>query len=154
MTRLLYLADEQSPHGNPELALDLEAAPGYMLFFSCFMGDVDLSLGGVEFSTNFGWVSTLGFALAFLGVVDELPVEGESKVSFQEDTAWIRLQRSRDRVHVSCSYSTNEQTVAYEELLGLSRVGLRDLLDTLYLRFPALERNQTLRDSLGQVGLI
>lgn len=151
-TSLAYVLDVQSPYGNPELELDLATAPGYQLFFSCFMGDVDLFLKGVDFSTNFGWVSTLGFALAFLGAVRRLPTESESLVSFQEDAAWIRFQMSRHGVHVSCSYSKHEQKVPSGELLELARDGLKSLLDTLYARFPALSENETLRESLSQVG--
>lgn len=78
-TSLRYVVSERSPYGNPELVLDLAEASVVDLFFSCFMGDVDLTLDGVKFRTNFGWVSTLGFALAFQNVVSGLQATDEQQ---------------------------------------------------------------------------
>ncbi|MEU4522165.1 hypothetical protein AB0F52_26040 [Amycolatopsis sp. NPDC024027] len=117
------------------------------------MGDLDLSLNGVSFRTNFGWIATLGYAIAFYRTVRELPVNGESTVDFQDDSDWIKLQPRDDLVQVSCSYSSNEQEVSYRDLLAISLTSLQDLLCSLLVRFPELGDNDSLGKAMTEIGL-
>ena len=152
-TSAAYLLSTNPGFEGSESRLDLSTAPGYQLFFSCFMGDLDLSLNGVGFRTNFGWIATLGYAIAFYRTVRELPVNGESTIDFQEDGDWIKLQPIGDLVRVSCSYSSNEQEVSYQDLLTMSLTSLRDLLSSLLVRFPELRDNDSLGKAMTEIGL-
>jgi hypothetical protein len=95
------------------------------------MGDIEFSVNGVDFRINFGWVSTLGFALRFLKTVTALADEGESLLEFAEDPAWIKFQRDPNGVVVTSSYAPGSAKVRYGELLSAVQDGLTALLDTL-----------------------
>ncbi|WP_433509757.1 hypothetical protein ACQP2T_38210 [Nonomuraea sp. CA-143628] len=152
-SHLTYIIDDHSPYGNPEVGLDLATTPGYMLFYSCFMGDVDLAIDGIDFRTHFGWVSTLSFALGMLRSLHELPAKGVSAAGFLESEYRIEFQLNASDVRVSCSYSENVAAIAYSELLALARGGLTELLRNLYAKYPGLVRNPFLANVLAQLDL-
>lgn len=154
MSSLRYIVAEASPYGRSATGLDLETAPDYELFFSCFMGDVDLSVNGVSFRTNFGWVATLGFALGLVSFLRDLPESGEWLYEFQEDSSkWIEFDLDGREVVVSCSYADGVSAIAYEDLLDLTRNALRALLVGLSARFPALRGNPHLTAALAEIGM-
>jgi hypothetical protein len=150
-THLRYVVDEPSPYGNPEHDLDLATAPGYQLFFSCFMGDVDLVIEGGDFRTSFRWVSTLSLAIGMLHSIQELPEQGASHAGFLESEDRIEFRLQASLVRVSCSYSAAAATIAYDELLQLARNALSDLLHELNSKYPALKENPSLAGALGNL---
>jgi hypothetical protein len=143
-----YLIGE-SPLGAPrEAELDLATAPAYQLFFSCFLGDVRLSLDGIDFSTRFGWVATLGFAIGFAARVRDLPQTVRWNIHFQEKDEWISLRLDRGVVYVSASYAKGIAVVSHDRLDELARTALRDLVGRLVGEHPRLRRNQALHGQL------
>ncbi|TDO48647.1 hypothetical protein EV643_107277 [Kribbella sp. VKM Ac-2527] len=148
-THLRYVVGDPSPYGNPEERLDLATAPAYQLFFSCFMGDVDLVIGDAGFSTKFGWVSTLSFAIGMLRAIRELPERKSSQIGFLESEDRIEFQLEDSSVRVSSSYSADVATIVYDELLELAGNALTDLLVELTSRFPTLRENPSLAVALG-----
>lgn len=146
---LEFFIGATSPIGaKREDELDLATAPDYQLFFSCFMGDVRLQIGGVDFSTRFGWVATLSFAIGFALRVSELPRTIRSGIDFQESSDRINLLLDGDRVHVSASYVKGIGVIPYERLHRISQQALFGLVDRLFIEYPALKRNNTLRNLL------
>lgn len=152
MNHLAYVVAEESPYGHPEEGLDLAVTPGYQLFFSCFMGDIDFLVDGEDFRTRFGWVSTLSFALAMLRHLQELPETGQSRVEFQEDEEWILLEEKAGDVRISCSYADGRAVIRYPDLRFLAREALVSLLDELYGKHPRLAVNPSLNKALLKIG--
>ncbi|WP_433272638.1 hypothetical protein ACQPZF_16910 [Actinosynnema sp. CS-041913] len=148
---LRYVPDDASPYGNPERQMDLATAPVYQLFFSCFMGDVDLVIAGADFRTSFGWVSTLGFGIGLLRSIRKLASEEVVRVGFTESEDWIEFRVQDLLVTTSCSYSTAIAAVSYDQLLEVAKGALGELLDELKPRYPALNRNPYLIDALSLV---
>lgn len=154
MNHLVYVVDQESPYGHPEDDLDLATAPGYQLFFSCFMGDIKFIVEEVDFRTYFGWVSTLSLALGMLRRVQELSDTSESMVEFQEDEEWIFFERKLDNVRISCSYTDGLAVISYPELQGLAQDALVSLLDKLYVKYPPLALNTSLKNALLEFGRV
>ena len=152
-THLKYVVDDPSPYGNPEHGLDLATAPAYQLFFSCFMGDIDLVIQGADFRTSFGWVSTLSFAIGMLHSIQALPEQGLSHAGFLESEDRIEFRLEDSLVRVSCSYSVAVGTIVYDELLELARSALADLLHELNAKYPALEENRSLAGALSNLSM-
>src|SRR6266571_24719 len=61
MLQLEYLLGG-TPGQRREDRIDLAAAPGVELLYSCFVGNVQLVVGGADLSANFGWIPLLNFA--------------------------------------------------------------------------------------------
>lgn len=130
---------------------DLAVASEADLFFSCFLGDVDLKLNGISLATRFGWVATLSFAVAFANHVAALPKSGRSVVEFQEAEQWISLLLENDQVYVACSYAKGIASVSYVELLELARGGLARYVAELSSSYPGLAENAALRQQLSRL---
>jgi hypothetical protein len=148
--RLRYVVDDSSPLGNPERSLDLATAPDYQLFFSCFMGDLELVVGDADLSTAFGGLATLGFAVGMVGVARRLTEK--SHMSFLESEDRIDLSVEGSRVRVSCTYRDGSGTVARAELVPVVEGALRELLDEQCARYPGLAENPVLANALREVG--
>ncbi|RBQ14344.1 hypothetical protein DP939_41015 [Spongiactinospora rosea] len=131
--------------------LDLATAPGYQLFFSCFVGDVDLRLDGLNFRTNFGWVATLSFAVGFAWRLSGLPAAGRMSMDFLEDDEWLSLRFDDGRVLVASSYARGIAVVPYADLLKLARDSLTRHADALMAAYPRLAENRILAGRLAMV---
>jgi hypothetical protein len=128
-----------------EDSLDLSTAPDYQLFFSCFLGDVRLHLDGLDFSTHFGWVTTLTFAMGFAAHVEALPQVRRSALNFREADEWISFLYVGDLSYVACSYTRGIAAVSHSELLRLSSHALSAHIRDLGEKYPALLRNPELQ---------
>jgi hypothetical protein len=128
--------------------INLATASEADLFFSCFLGDVDLKLNGISFATRFGWVATLSFAFDFAQRVASLPKSSRSVVEFQEAEQWISLLSENDRVYVACSYAKGIASVPYTELWELVRGGLARYIEGLSSSHPGLVQNSALQQQL------
>lgn len=131
--------------------VNLAVASEADLFFSCFLGDVDLKLNGISFATRFGWVATLSFAIDFALHVAALPKSERSVVEFQEAEQWISLLLENDQVYVACSYAKGIASVPYAELRELARGGLARYVAHLSTSYPGLAENAALRQQLAVI---
>jgi hypothetical protein len=132
-----------------ENALDLATASSADLFFSCFLGDVTLELDGLSFTTRFGWVATLTFAIDLAQRVAALPEQERSILEFQEAEEWISLRHEAGRVYIACSYAKGIASVAYDSILGLVRGTLDSYVEELNRAYPRLIENPALRKQLA-----
>ena len=121
------------------------------LFFSCFLGDVDLKLNGISFATRFGWVATLSFAIDFAQQVAALPKSKRSVIEFQEAEQWISLLLENDQVYVACSYAKGIASVPYAALSGLARGELARYVADLSSSYPGLAENAALQQQLSLI---
>jgi hypothetical protein len=141
-----FVVGDSSPMGTKrEDELDLSTAPGYQLFFSCFLGDVYLRVDDIDFGTRVGWVATLTFALGFVTRVAELPETRRVTIEFQEADSWISMLLDGENVYVAASYAKGIGVLPYERLLRISRDALVRLVDNLVARYPGLGENPAFR---------
>lgn len=131
--------------------VNLATASEADLFFSCFLGDVDLKLDGISFATRFGWVATLSFAIDFAQHIAALPKSDRSVVEFQEAEQWISLLLENDQVYVACSYAKGIASVPYVELWKLVRGELARYIERLSSSYPGLIENSALQQQLSLI---
>jgi hypothetical protein len=153
VARLRYVVDDASPYGNPEKHLDLATAPSYQLFFSCFVGDVELVIGDADFSADFGWIATLSFGIGMLHSLRRLPVGGVSHAGFLESEDRIDFQLEGSLVRVSCTYADSVATIEHGDLTRLATDALVELLRGLEAKYPGLRENRELHKQLSDLGL-
>ena len=132
-----------------ENEIDIISASSAELFFSCFLGDVELELDDISFSTRFGWVATLSFAFDIAQHVAALPRKRRSTVEFQEAEHWISLLYKDGNVYIASSYSKGIASIEYDALLELTRNGLAERLQELNTEYPGLIENAALRRQLA-----
>jgi hypothetical protein len=141
------VVDDASPYGSPEKRFDLATAPAYQLFFSCFVGDVDLVIGDADFSADFGWIATLSFGIGMLHSLRRLSVAWVSHAGFLESEDRIDFRLEGSEVRVSCTYADPVATIEYGDLTRLATDALVDLLRELGTKYPRLRENQDLQNS-------
>jgi hypothetical protein len=122
------------------------------LFFSCFLGDVNLELDGISFTTRFGWVATLSFAIGLVQHLTALPMVRRSTLEFQEAKQWVSLLLDDGKAYVSCSYANGIASVSYKSFLEMTRDGLERHINDLNTFYPGLTENASLRRQLKTLG--
>ena len=71
-----------------------ETVPEWVLRYECFLGDVTFKIDNVDFSTHWGWVPVLDFALGLSSALDGLESGKSGIFEFTESEAFIRCSRS------------------------------------------------------------
>lgn len=126
--------------------------PAWALRYECFLGDIRFEVDEVDFSTHWGWVPVLDFALGMSNLLDALEHGSEQTFEFTESEAVIRMKRIDGLVELTTSYSPGVMRVDVGEL----REAARDLVRRLGSRFgaehPALANNEDFQAALRQVG--
>ena len=123
-----------------------------MLRYDCFLGDLQFKVGDLDFSTHWGWVPVLDFALGISSLLDLLE-PGDSRVfEFTESEAVIQLSRIGDSVEVASSYSPGTARVDAEELRAAVRDFVRNLGRRLGAKHPSLLQNAEFLGALRQAG--
>jgi hypothetical protein len=126
--------------------------PTWALRYECFLGDIRFEVDKVDFSTHWGWVPVLDFALGMSNLLNALEHDSEQTFEFTESEAVIRIRRTDGIVELTTSYSPGVMRVDVGEL----REATRDLAQRLGTRFgsehPALANNEEFQAALRQVG--
>lgn len=117
-------------------------APEWALRYECFLGDLRFKIDGADFSTHWGWVPVLDFALAMSSLLDALEPGEAQTFEFTESEAFIRLSRTEDFVEVSASYLPVTARVQLEDLRTAARDFARRLGGRLGDEHPALRQNE------------
>lgn len=108
------------------LSLDRAMKPGEVnlaevdemtLRYSVFLGDVVFKADGADFSTHWGWVPMLDFAICLLSVLDDLSAGKEqSSIEFTESDAELVFRSRHGLVLITSSYNNNHASTSYREL--------------------------------------
>jgi hypothetical protein len=106
--------------------IELPAAPGVELLYSCFVGNVALRVGGIDFSANFGWIPLLHVANNLDLILHRLTVDETKTYYFTESEDWISFSERGGSVELRCSYIPDVVGIASREEAGKA-VGLAAL---------------------------
>ena len=140
MIELDYQISSSSPERRS--SVDLACADEGTLHYELFLGDVCLRVENADFSTDWGWVPVLDFALGLVRVIRSLAPGTCEVFEFTESEASLYFTRSiDDQVVVSANYSSATATVSYGELLNRARGFLRRVVIELQNAYPALTKN-------------
>lgn len=119
------------------------------LRYDCLLGDIHFRIDHAGFSTEWGWVPVLDFALGLSNLVDSVATTGEESLEFTESEAEIRVRRrADDLLEVTSTYSAGVGAISHEDLYRSSRDFLRKLADRLVVEHPALAENPHFRNAL------
>ncbi len=118
-----------------------ETVPEWVLRYECFLGDVTFKIDNVDFSTHWGWVPVLDFALGLSSALDGWKSGKSGIFEFTESEAFIRCSRSDHMVEVSASYSPGIARVPFEEIRAVVRDFVDRLADRLRKEHPGLKSN-------------
>jgi hypothetical protein len=128
---------------------DVGTAAKSDLLWSAFPGDVSVSVGAVEISTQFGWVPLLHFAASIIGITEKLSAAGSRAVySFTEADEQLRFDRGRELIQISASFTPEVLSTSLPELSLAAREFVARLVDELSLHYPRLSRNPAVTDLL------
>jgi hypothetical protein len=97
--------------------VNLAEADEMTLRYSVFLGDVIFKVDGVDFSTHWGWVPILDFAICLLSVLEDLSAGKEqSSIEFTESEAELVFWRRDGLVLITSNYNSNQASASYREL--------------------------------------
>lgn len=125
----------------------------WALRYECFLGDVRLEVDGADFSTNWGWVPVLDFALGICALLEGLQDGCQCVFEFTESEARLEFNRMGQTVELSANYTTGTARVEFQELLESARNLVVRLGSRLGMANPGLTRNLGFRAAMGTVSL-
>lgn len=129
---------------------ELAVATAEDLRYNLFTGDIVLRVSGVDFSTDWGWVPVLDFAVTLAKLAKSLPDNLASVFEFTESDATIELKLERQKVRVSASYVANSGVVGYDEFVSACHLCAVKLLTGLSSQYPSLKQNRTFMQYLKE----
>lgn len=139
------LQEESHPPG-----VDWRSVSELELRYYCFIGDVILRVGGVDFSTDWGWVPVLDFAIAARQIGDGVALGHAEEFDFTESAEVIQFDLvEQDRVRVQSSYAPGAGLVSLGEFDAAVRSLLRRVREVIERAYPDLLLNRHYRRSLG-----
>lgn len=126
--------------------ISLADADEMTLRYNAFLGDVVFKVGSIDFSTHWGWVPILDFAICILSVVEDLSTSREqSSIEFTESEAELTFQRIHDLVLITSNYNSHQVSTGYKQLEDASiAFSIKVFSDFLRLN-PEANQNAAIR---------
>lgn len=125
--------------------VDFSTADEGVLRYEAFLGDVGVRIDAVDFSTNWGWVPILDFAMGLETAIADLEGgEQRSVFEFTESDDAIRFVREGDLVCVSTTYRKGQPRLPFEELRAAVSAFATRVRDRVCGEWPELKRNKTI----------
>ncbi|QUF04592.1 hypothetical protein KCV87_00095 [Actinosynnema pretiosum subsp. pretiosum] len=131
-----------SPYGRKvEDYVKLTQADISTLLSSCFVGNFEFYAGGVDFGSRGTGEGQLWMAQAFLGAIEALDSEKNSRVNFFDSLGGIEMRRSGAVVEVSAEHVNGRASIDFEKLLSLARSAFLELLSGIFEKYSDLPKN-------------
>lgn len=124
-----------------------ESVPMWNLRYDHFLGDIVFKIDDCDFSTRWGWVPVLDFALGFNRLLTSLTSDGSATFEFTESEATLTLRRSLDVVALTSSYSSGVARVDVKVLRVVVYDFVSRIRDRLLVEHPSLARNEDLNEA-------
>ena len=124
------------------------------LRYDHFLGDIRFRVGEADFSTHWGWVPVLDFALGICHLLDAIGEHGASAFEFTESESTLRLSRDGNELTVSADYAPGVGTTTILEARAAASRFARSLGARLTGMYPALRHNQNFSGPLEAVGFV
>ena len=83
---------------------DFRAANEDELRYGAFLGDILFTIDDADFSSRWGWIPILDFALGINWVLSRLPTAGYEVFEFTESGAELRFELTDNEVEVRSNY--------------------------------------------------
>lgn len=125
--------------------IDIEKADDTELEYYLFTGDIILTDGASDFTTDWEWIPLLHFATSLKCILNEIRSEQESSYEFSESEATLNFKRSGTDIEITASYAEGKILVAYAELKQKATVLFANLMQELKNRHPEIEKNQAFK---------
>jgi hypothetical protein len=125
--------------------VDMAAADSASLRYHLFPGDVVVRGKEADFSTRWGWVQILDFALSLKAIETMLEREREARFEFTESSATLEFQLENDGVSVSSTYAPGVLRVPSSEFREQVQRFVQKVVRDLCERFPRLAENGEIR---------
>ncbi|GGN32816.1 hypothetical protein GCM10010109_54220 [Actinoplanes campanulatus] len=122
------------------------------LIQGAFMGDAVLRLHGVDFSTNFGWVTLLDWCLSLTVAVKSLEFTDSTAFTFSESDDYLEFRLRSGEVTVACSYSPLIAKADFQDLKVAVEGFVDRWLDWIVREFPDALRNKAMPDVYMRLG--
>ncbi|MEU2877420.1 MULTISPECIES: hypothetical protein [unclassified Streptomyces] len=146
MIRADYALSDNPVVLREQVRVNLRKADLLTLCYSCFGGDLRLTVNEVDFSiVTGGGVQILDFAVEFYTAGRAIASGKNAKIEFAGMADEIYLVLSGAAVTVSCSYADGDAQIPKEEVVVVSREFLRKVLADLESRYPDLKKNENVK---------
>jgi hypothetical protein len=131
---------------------DLATADEIALRYRLFLGDLIMTLGSSDFSTNWGWVPLVDLTASLRRAAMDIASSPEASVAidFTENAEKLQLERRRSILHVSATYTQATAEVELPELVEAVHEFVLRLDKTLVNAYPTLLRNPVFGALLGR----
>jgi hypothetical protein len=129
---------------------DLRTADEVVLRYDCFPGDIVLRAGDGDFTTHFGWVPVLDFALALRAIARKLVDEPRQVFTFTESDATLTFTRDEDLVTIRASYAPAIGRVTYARLSDAADALLSRMVADLTGLYPELTENKVFAELVSR----
>jgi hypothetical protein len=97
--------------------INLAEADEVTLRYGVFLGDLVFKVDDADFSTHWGWVPILDFAICLLGVLEDLSTGKEqSSIEFTESEAELVFKRVPGLILITSNYTSHQASAGYKEL--------------------------------------
>jgi hypothetical protein len=129
--------------------INLAEADDVTLHYSIFLGDVILRVDNVDFSTHWGWVPILDFAVCLRSVIEDLSTGKEqSSIDFTESEAEIIFRRVSDLILITSNYNNHHATTTYRELSDASVAFSVRVFSDVQRLYPEASQNTAIKKLL------
>ena len=126
-------------------AVDMASADSASLRYHLFPGDVVVRGKEGDFSTRWGWVQILDFALSLKAIDAILERAREARFEFTESSAALEFRRENDGVSVSSTYAPGLLRIRASEFREQVQRFAQRVVRELCERFPRLAGNAEIK---------
>lgn len=136
----VVLAARLDPAWN-RAEVDLASATEADLRYRSLLGDVEFRIGAADFSTQWGWIPLLDFALGLTGLLARLPRSQHESFEFTESGAELRFELIDGEVEVRSNFAAAIGRAPLEALRGAVRRLADEILHTARQEAPGIDAN-------------
>jgi hypothetical protein len=129
--------------------VDLASADSAALRYYLFPGDIVLRGKEADFSTQWGWVQVLDFALSLKAIEETLEREGAARLEFTESSAALDFRLENNNVCVSSSYAPGLLRIRSSEFREQVQQFVHGVIRDLCKQHPRMARNPEIIPYLG-----
>lgn len=135
-----------------EHEVDLSTCNRIDLVLTAFMGDATMIVGDVDFTTEFGWVTLLGWLLKVRAASRTLEAADTYTLTFAESDDSLSFRRYKDLIFVAASFRQGIGMVEFEPF----KLAVREYVDTwlewISMNYPAAYANPRMPRVLEMLG--
>ena len=120
---------------------DLRLVDDGDLHYSYFLGDVQIVIDNVDYSTNWSWVPVLDFFICTCQILRNVQEGKKELFEFTESDETLCFALNHGYITISASYTSGEARIGHTELLNGFNETLRRVIAEISTEYPEIRKN-------------